>query len=147
MRNLIFGLLALCFAIPVSAQTRWAEATNLNRVDLSTSPEFQRVDVSGRDQLIVEVEFIGDGDATDVQMTCQQSPNGSKWFKYPDCSGATSPTLTCGERVYSWATTSTENFFFLVPLYYKYLKCGFSGTGATSPDLITISLTTAVNNG
>ncbi len=110
-------------------------ATGITSVDLSTGPTTVAMDVTGFSLIKLQVRLVRGGSASDVSIKCEESDDGTTWSNVT----STTPTGTIAEMSLTFPTTVTVNFTVRpdVTGFIKF-RCTFTGTAATSADLITV---------
>jgi hypothetical protein len=110
-------------------------ATGITAADLSTGPTTITLDVRSFSLIKLQVRLVRGGLATDVNIKCEESDDGTTWSKVTttDAAGVTT------ELSLTFATTVTVNFTVRPDVTgFINFRCTFTGAGATSSDLITV---------
>lgn len=111
-------------------------------LSINAAKTFDAIDVGGYHTVLVEIQYTYSA-GTAVNMTCEESPNNSTWFKVPQANESSPPIVSHGQRIWTWAGTASVNFFFEVPVRYRYLKCSIYTTGGDASDVATVTATAA----
>lgn len=110
---------------------------------INAAKEFEAINVGGYHTVLVEVQYTYSA-ASAITMTCTESPDNSNWFQIPQVDESSPPTVAFAQRTWSWTLASADvDFYFEVPVRYRYLKCSMVGTGADASDVVTASATVA----
>ena len=121
----------MVYELTVSAAAFTAQAINAAKT-------FDAINVGGYHTVLVEIQYTWSAGSA-VTMTCTESPDNSKWFIVGQADESSPPTVSFAQRTWSWAVGASVNFYFEVPVRYRYLKCAIVGTGAAVGDLVTAS--------
>ena len=109
--------------------------TGLALADLSTSPTSDSILVDQYALLKIQTRFVGGGAATDVGFTCEESDDDTTWSIVTKT--APDGTVTVFHPVYT--TGVTLNFTIRLDVTgFVYVRCTYSGTGATGDDKVTM---------
>ena len=109
--------------------------TGLAAADLSTSPVSSTIDVDGYALLKLQVRFVGDGAATNIGATCEESDDATTWSKVTKI--APDDAVTEFHPLYT--TGASLNFTIRLDVTgFINVRCTFSGTGATGADKVTV---------
>lgn len=109
---------------------------------VNAAKTFDSIGCGGYHTVLVEIQYTYSA-ATAVNMTCEESPDESVWLKVPQADESSPPTVSHGQRIWTWAGTSSVNFFFEVPVRYRYLRCSIYTTGGDVNDVATVTATLA----
>lgn len=104
--------------------------------DLSASPTTDEMVVDGYALLKLQVRLTRGGAATDIGCTCEESDDTTTWSKITK----TAPNDAVTEFHPVYTTSATLNWTIRLDVtLFVYVRCTFSGTGATSNDLVTVT--------
>lgn len=141
MQYILILLLAL---IPLSAfagreapsiVSNAGTATGVAGADLSGGPTTVSLSVDGYALLKLQVRLTRGGAATDIGFTCEESDDDTTWSKITK----TAPHDAVTELHPVYTTSASVNWSIRLDVtLFVWVRCTFSGTGATSNDLITV---------
>lgn len=151
MRKTLLALATLCLlCLPSTAAADWPDRATysatitdsaFSSVAINTARTFDAMSFEKYSTVLVEIEYTYSS-ATHVTMTCEQSPNKSKWFKVPELEDVGDATLDHEQRTWRWVTNSASaNFFFEVPTRYKWLRCTIYTVNGAAGDKATVTIT------
>jgi hypothetical protein len=121
-----------------------ATETGINGTQISTSPWTGEIDVHLANHVVWTGRISQPSTLTEVQMTCQQSPDGIEWGPIPVCNDAAPPLLVCNTRQWTWLKSQGLKFTFYVPVNAYKLKCQFTGTTPGASLLKVVGLKAAL---
>ena len=111
-------------------------------LSINSAKTFDAINVGGYHTVLVQIIYTF-ASGTAVNMTCQESSDNSNWFQVPQADESSPPTVSHAQRIWTWPGTASVNFYFEVPVRYRYLKCSIYTTGGGAGDTASVSATVA----
>ena len=142
MKRLLLTIFVLAFPLSIFAAAEQPKTvssslpgTMITNADLSTSPTTPKISVAGYSLAMLKVQFNGAGSASDLTVACEESDDGStNWSLITQIQNGAitqfSPTFRTSVSVKFTIRLDVTGFL--------YIRCTFSGTGATSDDKVTL---------
>ena len=146
IRFVTFLALALVASTAVAAdgptRINLALGTKLSAIALNGAASTRTISLNSLEGYTHAAVFIDytNSAATAVTMTCsaRYDSTDSTDYQLHACDGSTTPTLTCGPKVWSNAVSGDEAWVWHVPLLAQNLVCVLAGTSAGAGDLVTV---------